>query len=205
MVTPDLGQSVTTDDLGDVLQTPASDTMAPQGIGLDIPTPDALLAPEPFSTPGAEETAQTPAVQPVFNPWTLGSASGNSTALRSRVISYGMSLIGLPYVWGGTSTTKGLDCSGLVMAAYGHFGVKMPRISYQQADMGQIVPLKGLQPGDLVAWDENGRNVGADHIAIYIGNGQILESPHTGATVRVRKLGSNEGAYGVHLKLPGDS
>lgn len=210
MIEPD----ATTDDAANKqtvtpYEAPPLDTLAPTGQGLDVATPDALVAPQPFtSDPGqadpgnSEQLVQAPGG--ISNPFTLGTATGGSTAFRSRVISYGLSLIGLPYVWGGTSTKTGLDCSGLVLAAYGRFGVSMPRISYQQANKGQMVPLKFLQPGDLVAWDENSRNNGADHIAIYIGNGQILESPHTGASVRVRTLGKNEGAWGVHLTLPGD-
>jgi cell wall-associated NlpC family hydrolase len=102
------------------------------------------------------------------------------------------------YQWGGT-TDKGYDCSGLVMAAFKAAGINMPRISWSQAARGQRVKLSALQPGDLVAWDHQAGDGGADHIAIYIGNGQIAEAAHTGTKLRVRKLGKNEGAWGVHL------
>ena len=72
-------------------------------------------------------------------------------------------------------------------------GVTAPRLSYDQLKLGAKVPVSQLQPGDLVGME------GGGHIAIYLGNGQIIEAPHTGASVRIRTLGSNEGAWGVSL------
>ena len=120
--------------------------------------------------------------------------------VRAKLVNYAMQFLGTPYVWGGESP-NGFDCSGLVQYVFRHFGYALPRVSYQQATRGQIVPLNQLMPGDLVAWDENGRNVGADHIAIYAGNGYVIEAPHTGATVRYRKLSSHEGAFGVQMDI----
>lgn len=115
-----------------------------------------------------------------------------------RVIAAARSLIGTPYKWGGTSTS-GVDCSGLVQLAYKAIGINMPRVSYQQAGAGRRVGIGELQPGDLVAWDNSARNNGADHIAIYIGDGQIIEAPRPGERVRIRRLGKNEGAWGVRI------
>lgn len=56
-----------------------------------------------------------------------------------------------------------------------------------------------MQAGDLVAWDNSSRNNGADHIAIYLGGGLIAEAPRPGVALRVRKLGDNEGAWGVRV------
>lgn len=123
---------------------------------------------------------------------------GNS--VREKMVAYAKQFLGVPYVWGGESPS-GFDCSGLVQFVYRHFGYNIPRVSYQQAATGTLVPLGKLMPGDLVAWDENGRNVGADHIAIYAGNGYVIEAPHTGATVRYRKLSKNEGAFGVRMDI----
>jgi cell wall-associated NlpC family hydrolase len=78
----------------------------------------------------------------------------------------------------------------------------MPRLSYDQAAHGTRVSMKQMQVGDLVAFTHG--NGGADHIAFYIGNGQILEAPHTGANVRIRKLGKGEHYWGVHIKYPGE-
>lgn len=117
---------------------------------------------------------------------------------RKAVVSMARQYIGTPYVWGGTSP-GGFDCSGLIQYVMGKAGKNMPRISYQQANAGKRVGLNKLRPGDLVAWDNSSRNNGADHIAIYIGNGQIIEAPRPGLSVRVRSLGKNEGAWGVSL------
>jgi len=78
-------------------------------------------------------------------------------------------------------------------------GIELPRVSYQQANAGRKISLKELRPGDLVAWDNSSRNAGADHIAIYLGGGLVAESPRPGVPNRIRKLGRNEGAWGVRV------
>lgn len=120
---------------------------------------------------------------------------------RAAIIQYAKSALGTPYRWGGNSLQGGVDCSGLVMAAFAKAGINMPRISYQQANRGQRTSIKNLRPGDLVAWNNSSRNPGADHIAIYIGGGRIIEAARPGTSVRIRKLGKNEGAWGVHLDI----
>lgn len=119
---------------------------------------------------------------------------------RQGVIDFALSKVakGIWYQWGGT-TDRGYDCSGLVMKAFASVGIQMPRISWSQAARGQRVKISDLQPGDLVAWDHQSGDGGADHIAIYMGNGKIIEAAHTGTQLRVRKLGKNEGAWGVKL------
>jgi cell wall-associated NlpC family hydrolase len=118
---------------------------------------------------------------------------------RNAIVQAAESLIGTPYVWGGNGK-GGVDCSGLVAYAYAHgAGRTLPRISYQQANSGHRVGLGALRPGDLVAWDNSPRNPGADHIAVYAGNGYIIEAARPGTLVRRRKLGHNEGAWGVRM------
>ncbi len=74
-----------------------------------------------------------------------------------------------------------MDCSGLVKLVYEKFGIELPRVSYQQAEAGRpVASMAEAQPGDLIAWDDSSRNNGVDHIAIYIGNGQMIEAPRTG-------------------------
>ena len=120
---------------------------------------------------------------------------------RQTVVDWAISRtkMGIWYQWGGT-TDKGYDCSGLVLKAFAQAGINMPRLSWSQAARGKRVKLSDLQPGDLVAWDHQAGDGGADHIAIYIGNGQIAEAAHTGSQLRVRKLGKRDaGAWGVKL------
>lgn len=74
---------------------------------------------------------------------------------------------GVPYVWGGTSPGQGLDCSGLTQWAYGDAGVEIPRLAQEQGVGVQVSP-QDVLPGDLLVWD--------GHVAMYIGNGQIVEA-----------------------------
>lgn len=130
-----------------------------------------------------------------------GAANGTaSNARRGDVVSTAMSYLGTPYVWGGNGR-GGVDCSGLVQQVYGHFGVNVPRLSAEQIRAGQRVSYNSLRPGDLIGWDLNSRNNGADHIAIYAGNGYIIEAPRPGLAVRRRQLGPHEiaTAMGTHF------
>lgn len=120
---------------------------------------------------------------------------------RQRVADFAKTLLGIPYVWGGTNPDVGLDCSGFTQLVYKQLGIQLPRISAAQAQYGKRVDIGSLQIGDMVAWDNSSRNNGADHIAIYLGNGQIIEAPRPGLGIRIRSLGDDEGAWGVALNI----
>ncbi|MFS3127099.1 transglycosylase SLT domain-containing protein [Nocardioides sp. Bht2] len=131
-----------------------------------------------------------------------GSPSG------ADVVAEAKKYLGLPYVWGGTDPTKGLDCSGLVQLVYKNLGYDLPRVSNQQATAGRpVASMAEAQPGDLIAWDNSSRNKGVDHIAIYIGDGKMIEAPRTGLDVRIvdvpstpdviRRILPDQGATGV--------
>ncbi len=117
---------------------------------------------------------------------------------------------GVGYVWGGNSLTTGVDCSGLVQQIYKQLGLSLPRTAYQQSMYGQKAPISSLQPGDLVAWyGNNGNGNPVGHIAVYAGNGQILESYTQGKPARRRNLTAKEmsgggSAFGVKIKFPGE-
>jgi hypothetical protein len=116
------------------------------------------------------------------------SATGSTggSAAGEAVVTEAKKYLGLPYVWGGTDPNKGLDCSGLVQLVYKNLGYDLPRVSYQQAESGRpVASMAEAQPGDLIAWDNSSRNNGVDHIAIYIGNGKMIEAPRTGLNVRI--------------------
>lgn len=102
-----------------------------------------------------------------------------------EVVNYAEQFLGVPYVWGGY-TPSGFDCSGLVQYVYAHFGVSLPRTTYEQAHSGTDVTGSTLQPGDLLFFNR-GSN-GPEHVAIYAGNGEMVEAPHTGANVRLTSL-----------------
>jgi len=108
------------------------------------------------------------------------------TTSQQAVVDEAKKYLGLPYVWGGTSISSGVDCSGLVQSVYKSLGYDLPRLSADQARSGRpVASMADAQPGDLIAWDNSSRNNGADHIAIYVGNGKMIEAPHTGAQVRL--------------------
>lgn len=117
-----------------------------------------------------------------------GGRSDPGHDLIHLVLEAAESAIGTPYSWGGNTLAGGVDCSGLVQQAFRNAGIELPRVSNGQAGVGQEVGLDALRPGDLVWWDNSSRNQGADHIAIYVGGGLIVEAPRRGQPVRVTAL-----------------
>lgn len=99
-------------------------------------------------------------------------------------------LLGTRYVWGGNDES-GIDCSGFTKAVYEAMGIELPRVSYQQANGGQQVSKDQARMGDLVWWDLNGRNPGADHVGIYMGNGMVAEASSSRGQVVIRPLWGN--------------
>ncbi len=102
--------------------------------------------------------------------------------VRVDLVNYAKQFLGNPYVWGGTSLTKGADCSGFVMSVFKKFGVSLPHYSVSQSQMGSKISLSQAKPGDLVFYAKNGT---VNHVAIYIGNGQVIHasSPRTGIKI----------------------
>jgi cell wall-associated NlpC family hydrolase len=99
-------------------------------------------------------------------------------------VQLAMSQIGTPYLWGGTTPGQGFDCSGLVQWAYGAAGIALPRTSEQQwAVLPHLAPGAPLEVGDLVFFEP--ASDGPGHVGIYIGDGLMLDAPHTGSTVRI--------------------
>lgn len=146
----------------------------------------ALLAP---ARSGAAATTATGTTATDFagalDTATSTDGSGIS-ASGAAVVTEARKYLGLPYVWGGTDPKKGLDCSGLVQVVYKNLGYDLPRLSADQAKSGTpVASMAEAKPGDLLAWDNSSRNNGADHIAIYIGDGKMIEAPRTGLNVRV--------------------
>ncbi len=110
---------------------------------------------------------------------TSSNSSGSSnSSLRSDLISYALKFVGNPYVWGGTSLTRGADCSGFTQAIYAGFGYKIPRTSREQAKgAGVKVSESDLRQGDLIFYANSRGTV--NHVAIYIGNGKIVHAANS--------------------------
>lgn len=101
---------------------------------------------------------------------------------------YAKKFIGLKYVWGGNSLSTGVDCSGLVQQVFKHFGISLPRVTYDQIGVGAPVGMKGLRPGDLVFFDTDGSRGGPDHVGIYLGGGKMIHNPRPGKSVEIADI-----------------
>ena len=99
--------------------------------------------------------------------------------VRVDLVEYACQFVGNPYVWGGTSLTKGADCSGFVLSVFKNYGYSLPHYSVSQSQMGTKISEEELLPGDLVFYSNGSR---INHVAIYIGGGQVVHasSPKTG-------------------------
>ncbi len=134
----------------------------------------------------------------------LALARGQSYPLvgsggRQDVVRIALSFRGVPYVWGGESRS-GVDCSGLVMLVFRGVGISLPHYSGAQYGYGRSVSRGQLLPGDLVFFSRGGAG-GIYHVAIYIGNGNIVEAPFTGASVWVKALSAKSNYYGAKRLL----
>jgi cell wall-associated NlpC family hydrolase len=95
--------------------------------------------------------------------------SGSGSELGKSLAEFACQFVGNPYVWGGTSLTNGADCSGFVMSVYANYGVSLPHSSSADRSVGSAVNgLENAQPGDIICY--------SGHVAIYIGNGQIVHA-----------------------------
>jgi hypothetical protein len=122
---------------------------------------------------------------------TSSYASSGATATESAVVTEAEKYLGVPYLWGGTDPTKGLDCSGFTQLVYKNLGIDLPRTSSQQATSGRAVASVGdARPGDLVFFDYSSSRAGIDHVGLYIGNGKMIAAPQPGESVKVQDVGT---------------
>lgn len=160
-----------------------------------VPEPEPVpLAPEPApvaeqpaeraqepASRGAERTA-IPAPEAVAEPVTSAPAA----AANSSIIGIAAQYVGVPYVSGGT-TPDGFDCSGFTSYVYAQAGISLPRTSGDQRNAGTVVSRADAQPGDLI-WSPG-------HIAIYAGDGQMIDSPRPGKSVQFRPMWQSDPVF----------
>ena len=106
------------------------------------------------------------------------------TDIQMEVCEYALQFVGNAYKWGGTSLTKGADCSGFTLAVYSKYGVSLPHSSKAQANCGTRVDISEIQPGDLVFY--GGKSI--HHVAMYIGNGQVVHAWNSKAGITTTSM-----------------
>lgn len=102
--------------------------------------------------------------------------------VRASVVSYALQFVGNRYVWGGTSLENGVDCSGFTMRILGKYGISLPHSSKAQPSYGTKISASEAKPGDLFFYG-SGRSI--SHVAIYIGNGQIVHASNKRDGIKV--------------------
>ena len=133
-------------------------------------TPSEPQAPAESETPSEPQTPAEPET-----PSEPQTPEENQSAAQ-QIVSAAYSFLGIPYVWGGT-TTAGFDCSGMVQAAHAAAGISIPRVSWDQGAAGVEVSASEALPGDIVYYGW--------HVGIYIGNGQMIHAPEEGDVVKI--------------------
>ena len=109
---------------------------------------------------------------------------GPSSISSDEIVVYASKFLGTPYAWGANGTEY-FDCSGFTKYVYANFGVRLPRVSRDQAKTGTYVSRGDLQPGDLVFFGSP-----THHVGIYVGNDSYIHAPRTGDVVRISSLSS---------------
>lgn len=173
--------------------TPAQPNPQPSQTAAPEPQPSQTTAPEPAPSPS--ETSQpapapapepepapapTPEPDPEPEPDPTPAPSGGADVAIAKAYTF----IGVDYVWGGESYS-GVDCSGLAMLSWAAAGVSLTHSSRAQYWEGTHVSLDSVQPGDLIFWSSDGSAGSIYHVAIYLGNDQMIEAPTFGVPVRV--------------------
>lgn len=145
------------------------------------PSPSETSQPAPAPAPEPEPVpAPTPEPDPEPEPDPTPAPSGGADVAIAKAYTF----IGVDYVWGGESYS-GVDCSGLAMLSWAAAGVSLTHSSRAQYWEGTHVSLDSVQPGDLIFWSSDGSAGSIYHVAIYLGNDQMIEAPTFGVPVRV--------------------
>ena len=117
------------------------------------------------------------------------------TDIQMEICEYALQFVGNSYRWGGTSLTKGADCSGFTLSVYAKYGVALPHSSKAQANCGTRIDVSEVQPGDLVFY--GGKNI--HHVAMYIGNGQVVHAWNSRAGITTTSMYYNTPTRAVRL------
>lgn len=133
----------------------------------------------------ASTTYQADPADTVIAPRPDTATPGPTT--RRTVVTVARDMLGVPYRYGGTSPSRGFDCSGLVYYSYRRAGWRVPRVSGEQYKHTRPIPRSALRPGDLVFF-RLGRRRFVSHVGIYIGKGLFIHAPSSGQRVSIERL-----------------
>lgn len=125
---------------------------------------------------------------------------GGKDVSGETLVNYALQFVGNPYVWGGNSLTNGCDCSGFVHEVYEYFGYDLVRYSLSFLYEGVPVSKDEMKPGDIVVYPRNSQGIG--HVAIYIGNGKIVEAQSTSAGITCTRPVFYKEPLGIRRVLP---
>ena len=168
-------------------------TAAPAQTTQTVTVEVSSAQPAAVQTPAPAATAAPAAIPaPTAAPANVATVSSNVSG--QAIVNTAMQYIGTPYVWAGTSPEVGFDCSGLVYYVYGQYGISLNRVAQAMYYNGTAADLNNLQPGDILLFGSSVYNIW--HAGIYIGNGQFIHAPHSGAVVSTQSIA---GTYGMRL------
>ncbi|MBF8118237.1 NlpC/P60 family protein [Bacillus cereus] len=164
-----------------------------------------VATPQPTTT--IPTTVPTPTTQPTTTPTTTPTPNQPTeaeTKKADQVIEEAKKYLGVPYVWGGTSP-KGFDCSGLTQYVYRAIGIPLDRTAAMQSKQGKkITNVNDMRKGDLIFFANTGNRTGITHVAIYIGNGKMIEAPDVGQTVKISDFKTGKFAWATRVLGDGD-
>lgn len=123
-------------------------------------------------------------------------AGAATTANRQALIDYAMTFLGGRYVWGGDDPHTGADCSGFTRYVFAHFGIPLPRVSYEQCYAGTRIEAQEAKPGDLLFYARNGQ---VYHVLIYIGDGKAVNAQSTATGIVVSNVNYDKVCWGVRM------
>ena len=144
-----------------------------KSLGKLISTEEATLA---TLTAPEQQTVQTNTIGASGTGTTSATYTGPTSTQAEKAVAFAYEQLGKPYVWGATGPSS-FDCSGLAQAAWSSAGVAIPRTTYEQWAALPHISTSALEPGDLLYFD------GIGHVAIYVGNNEIIDAPQTGRDV----------------------
>ncbi len=159
------------------------------GSGVNEAQTDNSVTPSMESSPSAAQESPVITLRSATSPLGDGNSllGGDSKpSMRSQLVQAGMDFLGVPYHWTGVSESRGVDCSGLVMALFDRFNIELPHSARMQFRVGEKVAKTELAIGDLVFFSTRGKI--PTHVGIYIGNGQFIHAARRAGQVVISSL-----------------